>query len=429
MHRASRILVLLLTIALTLVPVLSAHAADKPQPWKAIDVVVHTEDGSNLLIVSGELPESAKLPATVELAIPAGSELQWAGEILGGEVSADPSVEYTVSTRDGSDIYTFTLTKARTGQIEVVRPDLIIPSAAASQASLTYSPAGDVGELRMKYRLPQTAKVEQPAEGAVMNPGPTGFSYYERIVKNAKAGEPQSLAFTFSGSAAAPAPATPAAAGTSGSNSVVLFLVLGLSAAALVLLGMGVYKKMQLKASDNAGPAPAPKSAAKRLPSNAAAKATKAVAQTDSTDESAAPAGTPSAAAKKRLAIGVITVAFVGAALFAVNASRGGVQTGDTVEMTYAQVDTCTTSNIGLTAPSGGDLTTDKTKVLEALRTVSGVGNATLHLNESRIEVRYCDSSVQEPAILSALSGTGYTAAPLAAAAEEVAPAPEQPQQ
>ena len=171
MHRFTRILVALLALTVLLVPTLSASAAEEPVEWEAIDAAVHQEGASNLLIISGQLPDSAKLPAKVELAVPAGSEIQWAGEILGGDVSNDPSVDYKVESRDGSDIYSFTLTKARIGQIEALKPDVIVPSGDATQASLTYTPAGDVSELRLKYRLAQTAKVQQPAEGAQMDAG------------------------------------------------------------------------------------------------------------------------------------------------------------------------------------------------------------------------------------------------------------------
>ena len=126
--------------------------------------------------------------------------------------------------------------------------------------------------------------------------------------------------------------------------------------------------------------------------------------------------------------VAVIVTALVAGAVFALNANRGGIATGDTVEMSYAQVDTCTTSNVGLTPPAGGSVESDRNEILESLRAVVGVGNATLHLKESRIEVRYCDSSVSEAQVLAALNGTGYTAQPLAPTAEEIQQAvPSQP--
>jgi hypothetical protein len=78
--------------SLALTPALAL--AKEPAAWSKVDVAVHAEQNGTLMIVSGELPESTALPAKVKLAAPAGSTFQWAGEILGGDVSQDPDVKY-----------------------------------------------------------------------------------------------------------------------------------------------------------------------------------------------------------------------------------------------------------------------------------------------------------------------------------------------
>ena len=63
-----------------------------PAQWDSVDLVVHDENGKQLVILAGVIPTETALPAEVEIAVPAGLELQWAGEILGGDPGKDPSV-------------------------------------------------------------------------------------------------------------------------------------------------------------------------------------------------------------------------------------------------------------------------------------------------------------------------------------------------
>ena len=120
MSRAIRAALLSLVVLALLVPAATAAAA--PQPWKGVSMLAYEEGSSTTFIISGTLPENTPLPATVEISAPSGAQIMWAGEILGGDLASDPEVKYTVKQGESYDVYTFTLTKSLTGQLEFTIP-------------------------------------------------------------------------------------------------------------------------------------------------------------------------------------------------------------------------------------------------------------------------------------------------------------------
>ena len=117
MRHSLRFIFAAAVFALAVSPVTTGFAA--PTTWERVDVTQHSEQGGGVLLVSGELPATASLPADAQLSVPAGSGLQWIGEILGGASADDPELKFTKTTVKGNDLYRFTLTKSRTAQIEV----------------------------------------------------------------------------------------------------------------------------------------------------------------------------------------------------------------------------------------------------------------------------------------------------------------------
>ena len=117
MRHSLRFIFAAAVFALAVSPVTTGFAA--PATWERVDVTQHSEQGGGVLLVSGELPATASLPADAQLSVPAGSGLQWIGEILGGASADDPELKFTKTTVNGNDLYRFTLTKSRTAQIEV----------------------------------------------------------------------------------------------------------------------------------------------------------------------------------------------------------------------------------------------------------------------------------------------------------------------
>ncbi len=103
------------------------------------------------------LPEKAALPAEGELSVPAGAKLQWIGEVLGGPANADPELKYTKVTKDGVDVYRFTLTKARTAQVEVLSPAAPFDGTNYTPA-IKWTSAQAVPAVRLNIRVPESAK-------------------------------------------------------------------------------------------------------------------------------------------------------------------------------------------------------------------------------------------------------------------------------
>lgn len=74
------------------------------------------------VIVNVVLSPETPLPATVQVPLPTGAIILWAGEILGGDPSADPARETSITAAAGGQIVTFTLQDKRVAQVEAQLP-------------------------------------------------------------------------------------------------------------------------------------------------------------------------------------------------------------------------------------------------------------------------------------------------------------------
>lgn len=131
MSRLSRLLPLALAFAL-LLPAVSASAAVVRE--YQIQFAPTVEQGGAVAIVTAVLDPSEALPAAINVPVPAGAELLWAGEILGGDPQADPVRETTVERVGEMDVYTLTLEQAYTAQLEIRLPAPTIAGSAVSAA-------------------------------------------------------------------------------------------------------------------------------------------------------------------------------------------------------------------------------------------------------------------------------------------------------
>lgn len=110
--------------AATVVPVASGSKAATPtaplatgpfdaQIWPAQDGKV------TAAIIDVNIDNKVKLPVRVRIPVPQGAVVQWAGEILGGDPSADPERTFTLHSGAGGGQYAeITLTAAHRGQID-----------------------------------------------------------------------------------------------------------------------------------------------------------------------------------------------------------------------------------------------------------------------------------------------------------------------
>lgn len=99
-----------------------AQAPAPPLATGSMDVQIWpgAQQGTAVVIASVTLADDAVLPATVRIPVLPGTEVDWAGEIAGGDPQADPTREYTVRDGEGGQYAEFVLSEYRQGQIESV---------------------------------------------------------------------------------------------------------------------------------------------------------------------------------------------------------------------------------------------------------------------------------------------------------------------
>lgn len=381
------------TIALSMLLAPAAFAA--PSTWESVNVSVHDEQTGTMLLVSGTLPADAKLPADVVLTAPAGAQVQWAGEILGGDVSKDPTVEYKVAKQGDSDVYSFTLTKSRTGQIEVLGTGLVGTVGADRGATVNWLAPVDAKEVSVSVRVPKSAQVLTPAEGAKLEPGPTGYSFYTLTEKDVKAGDVTNLTFTYS------VPTSPASApGAGGGIAPVVIVIVALAFGAIVVIAVRR------------------KSATKRQPSLDELDDEQLLVPVEQHVDAVAPDVTeddePVAAPGRTsraplILVGAVAVAVIAGGLAAGYASAPKANAGQ-ITKEFSQGEACTTTPFALALGDGADANAAAEKAFTALAAMPSIIRATVYTDTPRIEVSYCDSSASEEQIRAALQPTGLLA-------------------
>jgi len=394
--------IVLLAFLLAGVP-LSAGAA--PAAWKFVDVTLQTEQ-QPLLLVSGELSGETPLPSQGELAVPAGSQLLWIGEVLGGAPSEDPTLQYVKTTVGATDIYTFTLSKSRVAQIEVAAPGMSTFDGTTYTSALTWTAWTDLAQVRIAERVPAGSQVIQPVEGATMQPGSPEFSYYAKIVQNAKAGD--TLGLTYSYTVGSGAPASPA-----GSSSGIAIAVI---AGAILLLGGLLVLALRR------GPGTTESVGA---PANARRDATAADAPRTASSRPAKgqPVAQPVATPARRIKPGMVMVGVMALAVVGfVAAVSGGTATQvaeGKITKDFGAANPCSSASIPVMAKAGVDLASDGKQIVEAFTGADGVGVVSLDVTNATLDVAFCSSSQSEESVRQILLGTGLidvAAAPAASA-------------
>lgn len=414
MFRPIRFILVVATCALLTLPVAALAA---PAPWEKVDVTLHSEESGGMLLVSGELPQTASLPAEAELSVPAGSQIQWIGEILGGPPSADPELKYAKSTKDDVDLYRFTLTKSRVAQVEIPITDALVSDGTKYTASLKWTAAQAIPEVKVSVRVPPGAQVLQPSPGASLQADDSGYSFYTKTVKNVKAGDQLDLAFVYSAPAASTPAGSPAAAASSTAAPVILTLVAVVAAIAGVV---AVRRKMALKPE-----------ARRHVPTAAQAEDAKArtlskdvkpvahskrdandggqAEQSPGADASEPARGLSGAAKRNLVTMGIVGTLILGAFLVGWQAAKPKV-TGDTISHAFSQGQPCSTAVISLAVPAGADPLDTANTLFAALKPVGGMNSATYNFKTSTIEAGFCESKASEAVVRDALMPTGLVA-------------------
>jgi len=401
MRHSLRITLILALCAMQLAFAATAFAA--PAAWESVDVVSHSEENGGVMTVFGTLPDATTLPAEAQLSVPAGAEIQWIGEILGGPPAEDPELKYTKTTANGADIYSFTLTKSRIAQIEMLTSDAQVFDGTAYASSLKWVAGTDLPQVRLAIRIPAGATITAPTPGATSMPGETGYDYYTKTVTDVKAGDALVLAAGYTLPPVAGASTT---TGASSGNTVSIIIVV-----VLLLAGVGLVISVRRKmgAREEAAPAPAPAAAKKA--------ATVATQDDDSgSDDFADDAPEPATAsrpgaAKRTMVTGIIVAIMVIVAIvLGMQAAKPQV-VGDTITETYSPQEACATISIGLSTAGDDDPASTGKTMFDAIRPLPGLTSATYNHKTGTLEVGFCESETSEAAIREALAPTGVLAA------------------
>ena len=386
----------ILAMALMLVT-LPAEAHSAPAAWQTVNVTLHADPPGGTVSVSAELPDSTALPAEVELSIPATASVQWVGEVLGGDLSADPQVKYTSTVTGGSAVYRFTLQKSRKAQIEYAASGLQTFDGARYATSFGWTVREDVPEFGLGVQLPSSARITAEATGALSQVHPSGI-YYGKSLKNVRAGDEVGLAFQHElGAASGPLAGSSSAGGDTSYTLAVVLAVMAAVGAFLVIAG-----RVRSAGRQGSPGSPDVNGDAESVDEEAPAPGSQAG------DEPTARRRVP-ALVRAGVLLGLVAVVAWGATAITKTASKPRLDDGVAVKV-YSTKAPCTTSVIAIELEQGADPAAVAQTLFDALGNVPGMAKATFDAKTASLDVGYCESGASEASIRQALAPTGLLA-------------------
>jgi hypothetical protein len=204
-HFLTRLSGLAIVTALALAFVAGAEAAwaqgaSPPYAaWRTMDVTLldSPQAADPLMIVSGELPADTPLPAEIAVPMPPRAQIQWAGEILGGDVSKDPEAKPRVESGSGYDLAVYTLRRARAAQVEAVAAGAASTSGSKRTANLDWTSPIPVPQVTISIRVPIGSKVPKAPAGSSRRAAQDGTVQYVRTYKSVEAGQRLSMQLVY----------------------------------------------------------------------------------------------------------------------------------------------------------------------------------------------------------------------------------------
>lgn len=170
------------------------------------------EAGKTAVLVAVELPPTAKLPAIVRVPLVAGTSVEWAGEILGGDPNADPERPYVLKNGVGGTFAEFTLTKSHRAQVDSIGLPLTAKGTVSSVA-VTWVQSVNSTLTAISVRIPAgvfEVKIK-PAPSGAPTQNAAGESLYVLNPQTYKLGQTQDVSVSFNSQ---PASASPGIAAT-----------------------------------------------------------------------------------------------------------------------------------------------------------------------------------------------------------------------
>lgn len=239
--RFAAILIAVLVALSVLTPAFALGATTKaPEAGGSIDLQAWAESGQLIIVTAVALPDSVKLPATVRIPVPEGATVQWAGEVFGGDLSADIERPYKmIKSPVGGQYAEFTLEQTRTAQVDsdmaAVTEDGAGMSASFEWVQSVASP-GTSFSVRVPARA--TAVKVVPAPAGAPDTNAAGEHLYSGDEIKLEPGQKQTVSFNYSTAAAGQGDAP-----ASSLNSLVTILAIALAVAILILVVLVVRQR------------------------------------------------------------------------------------------------------------------------------------------------------------------------------------------
>lgn len=235
-------LVLVAFIAALLVPASASAAVVREFQLQFAPVA---EAQGALVIVSALVDPQESLPASVTVPVPAGAQVLWAGEILGGDPNADPSRTVTVERVGDMDLYTLTLEQAYTAQLEIRLPK---PEASTSRVKAGFTWTNPGAEVLVNAAIVVEAGAKdvktKPATAGEIQTNDVGESLYPLTGQRIAQGASYVIDVSWKRSGAATG---------GGTSSNTLALLLGaLVAAAVALVSVVVVERTRRRRAADA---------------------------------------------------------------------------------------------------------------------------------------------------------------------------------
>ena len=191
-------LLLLATAALCLAMTWTALAASARVERLEVSMFGDPATRKVMYYVTQTLSPAVPLPAEVSFAIPSGSIVTWAGEVVddaaGGPVKLQPSV----AKGEGHDVLTMTLTGSRTAHVEALMSQEMPPAGSQMAPTLAYRMLEDVGSASVGIQVPAGSEVASATPGIKTTPVSGGATLYFIEGADLKAGDTLPVTVSFS---------------------------------------------------------------------------------------------------------------------------------------------------------------------------------------------------------------------------------------
>jgi copper chaperone CopZ len=338
------------------------------------------------------------------MTMPQGSRIAWAGEVLGGPLENDPTVEPVIEHgENGYDIVSLTLTKALRAQVELTAPGILVQDGTHRSLRIGYLPVDEVGTVSVAALVPAGGVIETATPGATTSPGPSNGTIVA-LETSAVPGAEVTLDIRYTQAA------RPASTTTGGASNATSILIIALVVAAFVFVLVMANKRAKRTAiaeEDEAGP-----DADGGDDIAAAVETGKVTVPGSDAQEDAPPVAVPEARrglTPQTIIIAVVAV-ILGGAVFVMASGEAPGTTRSTNEYTY-KVLTDADGNTTLTVPirlSEADPAHESSHVFDAVAGVAGVRSVKVIYAGPSAEIEYDSSRVDEATIRGALSAGGY---------------------